>query len=145
MKANKQHYGINIGSVSILMIFLILCLISFATLSIVSANADYKLGKKVADRTLAYYNACNEAEDSIASIDETLRSVYNSVNSSEEYFDIVGSEKTFLVTINEVQSLEIILKFQYPESDSDSFYSVAGWQLIITGDLEYDDHLNVLE
>ena len=33
----------NIGSASILLVFVILCLVSFAVLSIVSANADSKL------------------------------------------------------------------------------------------------------
>ena len=46
-----------IGSSSLLVTFIILCLVSFATLSIVSANADYKLSGKVLERTTAYYEA----------------------------------------------------------------------------------------
>ena len=59
----------NIGSASILLVFVILCLVSFAVLSIVSANADSKLSARVLERTTAYYAACNQAEEQIASLD----------------------------------------------------------------------------
>ena len=39
----KKKFSMNIGSASILLVFVILCLVSFAVLSIVSANADSKL------------------------------------------------------------------------------------------------------
>ena len=41
--SRKKQFGMNIGSASILLVFVILCLVSFAVLSIVSANADSKL------------------------------------------------------------------------------------------------------
>ena len=53
----------NIGSASILLVFVILCLVSFAVLSIVSANADSRLSTRVLERTTAYYDACNQADD----------------------------------------------------------------------------------
>ena len=43
MKKEKRSFGLSIGSSSILMVFVVLCLTTFATLSLVSANADYKL------------------------------------------------------------------------------------------------------
>ena len=46
----------NIGSASILLVFVILCLVSFAVLSIVSANADSRLSTRVLERTTAYYD-----------------------------------------------------------------------------------------
>ena len=52
-KKSGLSFSSGIGSSSLLVIFVILCLVSFATLSIVSANADYKLSKKVLDRTSA--------------------------------------------------------------------------------------------
>ena len=73
----KKALGVNVGSSSILLIFVILCLVCFAALSIVSANADYKLGQKILKRTSAYYDACNQAEKSIAAIDRTLWEIYD--------------------------------------------------------------------
>jgi len=36
--SKKRQFGMNIGSASILLVFVILCLVSFAVLSIVSAQ-----------------------------------------------------------------------------------------------------------
>ena len=61
--SKKKQFGMNIGSASILLVFVILCLVSFAVLSIVSANADSRLSTRVLERTTAYYDACNQADD----------------------------------------------------------------------------------
>ena len=50
-KSSGVSFSNGIGSSSLLVTFIILCLVSFATLSIVSANADYKLSGKVLERT----------------------------------------------------------------------------------------------
>ena len=42
----KKSFPMNIGLSSILLIFVVLCLVSFSILSIVSANADKKLSLK---------------------------------------------------------------------------------------------------
>lgn len=76
----------NIGSASILLVFVILCLVSFAVLSIVSANADSKLSARVLERTTAYYAACNQAEQSLAGMDKTLQRMYASSDSRRSLF-----------------------------------------------------------
>ena len=61
MKGMK-HGHLHIGTASILLIFLTLCLVSFAALSFVNAKADYRLSLKLAERTRSYYEAVAEAE-----------------------------------------------------------------------------------
>ena len=56
---HKMKYSMPVGTSSILLIFMTLCLICFATLSLANANADYRLSKKLADHTSAYYQAAN--------------------------------------------------------------------------------------
>lgn len=143
---NKKHsYGINVGSSSILLIFVILCLVSFAALSIVSANADYKLSNKILTRTQSYYDACNQAEASIADIDITLRSVYETALDEEEYFQTVGHSKSYAIPISDIQTLNINITLLYPASKEGLFYQIDNWQVINTGDLEYDDSLPVFQ
>lgn len=137
----KKTPGINIGSSSILLIFIILCLISFASLSIVSSNADYKLGQKIIKRTTAYYNACNEAEKTIAEIDATLSDVYSKVANEKEYFDTVGHEKDFLIVISDLQNLSIELEILYPKEKGDSFYKLKSKQVINNQNITFDDSL----
>lgn len=128
----KVSLGLNIGSSSILLIFVLLCLISFATLSIISAKADSKLSRKVLERTSAYYNACNEAERTLADVDGTLAEVYANSSDSEEYFNTVGHYKSYMFSISDTQTLQVTIEILYPETAEDFFYSVTSWQVLTT-------------
>lgn len=140
----KKIPGVNIGSSSILLIFIILCLVSFATLSIVSSNVDYKLGQKISGRTISYYSACNEAEKAISEMDTTLSDIYSSVSSEEEYFSTVGHEKDFLIPISDLQNLSIEIEILYPKNRGDSFYKLKSRKVINNTDIIYDDSLPVV-
>ncbi len=54
--------SMSIGVSSILVIFIIICLVTFSVMSLVSARADYALSKKIADRNKAYYAATSQAQ-----------------------------------------------------------------------------------
>ncbi|MBR0090897.1 MAG: hypothetical protein IJP92_04295 [Lachnospiraceae bacterium] len=62
----RRGYQLHVGTASILLVFLTLCLASFSALTLVNANADKRLSDKLAARTLAYYEAVAEAEEWIA-------------------------------------------------------------------------------
>lgn len=142
-KKSGPEFHVNVGSSSILLIFVILCLISFATLSIVSANADAKLSRRVAERTAAYYEACNQAQEDIASIDRTLAAVYADSFDEDEYFMAVGHKKTYLVAISDLQTLSVTLDILYPRQEGDPFYSITSWQ-VITDASDAEDEDSVL-
>lgn len=134
--SKKKQFGVNIGSASILLVFVILCLVSFAVLSIVSANADSKLSTRVLERTTAYYTACNQAEQSLASMDKTLQRMYASSDSKEAYFASVGHGKSYVIPISDLQSLQVTIEILYPESDEDPFYQITAWQVLNTEELK---------
>lgn len=141
----KISFGTGTGSASILVIFVILCLVSFAALSIVSANADYKLSAKVLERTAAYYDAAGRAENMLAQLDQTLYSVYADTDSEEAYYSTVGHTKSFLIPISELQSLEVSVTILYPLTDTDNFYRLDTFCVVTTGELEYDDTLDLMK
>lgn len=61
---NKQKIsGIHVGSSSILVTFVLLCLITFATLSLVTVKGNEKLGKDAGTKIQAYYEALGLAND----------------------------------------------------------------------------------
>lgn len=134
--SKKKQFGMNIGSASILLVFVILCLVSFAVLSIVSANADSKLSTRVLERTTAYYTACNQAEQSLAGMDHTLRHIYESSDSEEAYFASVGHGKSYVIPISDLQTLQVTIEILYPESDKDTFYRITAWQVLNTEELQ---------
>lgn len=143
-KKSGPEFHVNVGSSSILLIFVILCLISFATLSIVSANADAKLSRRVVERTTAYYEACNQAQANIASIDNTLAAVYADSFDEDEYFMSVGHKKTYIVTISDLQTLSVTLDILYPQQEGDPFYRITSWQVITDSSNVEDEEESVL-
>lgn len=139
----KREFTLNVGTSSILFIFIILCLVSFATLSLSSAMSDFKLSQRVCENAENYYTACNEAEELLASFDDTLKALYDTGISRAGYYESVGKRKSFAVPINDIQTLVVDIKINYPDSPGDSFYEVTGYKTETTGDLEYDDSLPV--
>ncbi|MCR4902474.1 MAG: hypothetical protein K6A23_06425 [Butyrivibrio sp.] len=119
------NLGTHVGASSILLIMMVLSLISFSTLAIVNAHADYNLTNNLAQRELNYYQAAHNANAWIASMD--------TANSSVSY-------KAF--PISDIQNLEVTIE---PEEDSKDFKNVkiTQWQIITDTDVEYDNSLPV--
>ena len=130
MNKKKQFFGMNIGSASMLLIFVILCMVSFAALTIISANADRRLSRRIADRTTAYYDACNSAQESLAGINQVLSAQYHTSASMEEYFHAVGHNKSYAIPISDTQTLLVEIEILYPEQDNGTFYKITSWKVI---------------
>lgn len=141
----QRHFQLNIGSSSILLIFVVLSLIAFAILSLVSANSDANLSEKVLVRTTSYYDACNRAEESLCNIDQTLCDIYQTANSKDDYFNAAGGEiLSYTYPISDIQSLSIELEILYPVSSEGPFYHIKKWQVLTTKSLNYDEALHVI-
>jgi len=84
MKQNKQQSTfINIGSSSLLMVFLVLCLTTFAILSLSSAQSDYSFSKKFAEHKTEYYEASSRAEMILGEIDQILAETAKQVTAAQ--------------------------------------------------------------
>lgn len=165
--------GVNVGASSILIIFILLCLVTFATLSVVSARADYTLSEKSAATTTAYYTACNYAEARLADIDNTLREVWEAelkksnnlpAGTGVSAFSPSAYQTALLqaaypegVTVSKAAGgVQLACSFPAGENqrlevtlvaglpqEGGAFYTVTGWKLHSTADWQPDDHLNV--
>ena len=140
--------GVNVGTSSLLLVFVVMCLVSFATLATVSANADKKLNSKVTERLSQYYSACNDANSRISDIDNTLKGLYESGLSRDDYFAQAGQNIDFAIPVSDVQSLNVSLRINYPSKDDECFYEITRWKLETIGTLsdEEEEHetLNLL-
>ena len=145
---NKKRYGISVGSSSILIIIVILCLVCFAGLSIVSATADYKLSSRLAERTTKYYEASNLANKKLADLDRAFCLIYQESSSEEEYFQKIkesyADSLTFSYPVSDTQALSVSGLPVYPESEAGAFFQVSCFQIITTEDMELDNSLPVL-
>ena len=68
----KRPISFSIGTSSILMAFVLLCLVTFAALSYASSSADERLSATLRDRVTAYYQATDKAERWLAEVDASL-------------------------------------------------------------------------
>ena len=156
----KGRSILNIGTSSLLVIFVILSLITFATLSIVSAKADYELSKTLDQQTTDFNRASNEAEVLLNDVDQRLLGIYNNSTDEADYFskcqlmflesengftfNPVNRNLAFTKMISNDQALSIVLAINYPKLGSNQFYSVISWQKVNTEQWEPDTSLNLL-
>ena len=142
---DKKHSGgINIGTSSILVTFVLLALVTFAALSYMSARSDYVLSKEAADRTASYYDANRMAEIYLANIEALLSKHFRATDDAQAYFDGIdalfadndkievteganGSRKlSYTVAVTSGQNLNVTLTVRYPDITDDSLFKKIG-------------------
>ena len=74
MRQSSGGGSANIGGSSILVIFVLLCITTFATLAMVSATASFRLATQVASAADDFFAAENKAEEKLAEISGLIRS-----------------------------------------------------------------------
>ena len=154
--SKRKYPTINIGSSSMLVVFIILCLITFSVLSVASANNDRKYSEKIANRTTAYYKASNKAEELLSQIDDKLKQIYEQYNADylSQVPDVLTSidgidtsnfpSVSFSIPINDTQTLSVSLLIQIPEKEGDTFYTITSWQEIYTAVWNGDEPMNLM-
>ena len=140
----KMAGGINVGTSSILVTFVLLCLVTFASLSYLSANSDYRLSLQTARRTTEYYEANRLAELYMANIEGQLSKCEARVKNASEYRQeipklfadndsITVNTKTDPVTlsydvpVNDTQTLHVCLAAAYPDKNDDALFHIVSW------------------
>lgn len=159
MKERKMPF-LGIGAASIVLVLAIVCLSVFAALTLSSAKGDYSLSQKNLDRTSAYYQASNAANEQVGVIDEKLWKLYRKSKGKKNYMKKVRrsfakmkgisyntKKKTieFQESISEKQQLSITLKIDYPKKKDDPCYEVIKWKKEAVGTWKKDDSLPVYQ
>lgn len=144
----KKSFGISVGTSSILVIIVIVSLVCFAGLSIVSANVDYQLSRRLADRTSSYYEASSLANERLAELDQTLKQVYTECKSEKEFYKKIKESYedslTFSYPISETQALTVAVDPVYPSDGTARMFQITSFCVVTTTELELDDSLPVL-
>lgn len=154
MKKKTSRPLLTTGTSTLLLIFVSLCLLTFAILSLLSARADRNLSRKSAERTSAYYEACNQAEDRLGETDQMLKKLWQEAAGEKAYFQAVretfedmdfdeeNHTLSFSVPLTDTQVLAVTLKLQTPEPGS-AFYTITGWKTVNTAGWTADTRQNV--
>ena len=133
----------NIGASSLLVIFLILCLVTFAILTLTSAKSDADFAEKLAHHKMNYYAACNTAESTLDEIDAILADAWqlsdtdtgkNSINNDSSQPDSTSNAQactaavfteieTQLTALDSREQLQLSMDFT--QSEPTISYAVA--------------------
>ncbi|MBA4700845.1 MAG: hypothetical protein H2212_15595 [Ruminococcus sp.] len=164
----KQISIVNIGSSSLLVVFLVLCLVTFSTLSLSSAKSNYNFSQRLADRRADYYEASRKAELLLDSIDNVLAEIYEAstlpyyseaekrlseLTLNEDVKDIVletnFSAKTpsvsYAISINKNQALSVVLELTPVDNTAEGFYQIKQWKAVSTADWEGNNTLKLIQ
>ncbi len=137
----KNKYPImNMGTASILTIFIILCMVTFATLSFISANKDAVFTQQIADRTTAYYAASNEANRQIAEITRQLQESWENGTYKE-----MPKTYQFTIPIDEQKQLEVVLARCHSKKTDTVYCQIKEFKEIAIEEWEGSQHLPVLQ
>ena len=130
-KEKKPEGGIQIGTSSLVLIFVILSLTVFAVLSLTRVLADDRLSDRSADWVAAYYEADCKAE-------EMLKSINEAAEKDKANAGIVS----FTVPINDTMSLEVEAVLTDTPRDG-RYYAVSKWQEVYSSEYEIDESMPV--
>lgn len=159
MKKEKRSFS-NFGFSTILLSFVMICVVTFSALALVTSHSDYKLSKKVADKTTLYYEAQESAYTKLKNLEAVLATCYLSSREEAAYYTQLGEllkdygsfyaeaksyYLTFTETIADNQHLNVVLRLRYPQQDSDTFYEIVEWKSVYTGELPEDAFLNLIQ
>lgn len=148
----KSKKSLGVGTASILMIFVLLTLVTFAVLSLSSAKADSRLSEKTVQHAKQYYEAENKAELKIAQIDSLLNSAFSESNIFEQIQKIDGIEIDvangiiqYGERINKKQFLNVVIRFKWDEVKQKYDYEKAKWETVVDASWNANDKLPVFQ
>ena len=161
MTAQKEQRSFsNFGFSTILLSFVMICVVIFSALTLITANSDYKLSKRVADKTSAYYIAQEKAYERLIAIEELCVNCYTSSIGAESFFGRIeahgktyGSIQTidgilylmFEEPIAENQHLSVKLRISYPETENTAFFEIVEWKSIYNIEIPEDSFLDLIQ
>lgn len=161
MTKKKETRGFsNFGFSTILLSFVMICVVTFSALALVTANSDYKLSKKVAERTQLYYAAQERAYERLTELDTLMVSCYRASAGEDAYFGqieahsnsygtfLTADDKYYLVfeePIAEDQYLSVKLKLLHPTVEDEPFYEIAEWKSVYIREAPEDTFLDLIQ
>ena len=134
----KKYPVVNIGTTSLLTVFVILCMVTFAALSWLTAVRNAQLNERVQERTEAWYQAANAAYEKIAEIDETLQEYR-----ADGRWEQAPPEYSFSIPIDENSKLRVRLTTQAPDSETSALYTIAEFSEVSVREWDGDNSIRL--
>lgn len=137
----KKYPIVNLGTISLLTIFIILAMLTFATLTYMSARKDAKYNEQSMKSAIEYQTAVNTAYQEIAQIDQSLYTDFT----VGTFLASPDTTYPINVAVSEDSKLEILLTAKNPEQNNGSLYEITEFKKVNTKQFKQDDTLNLLK
>ena len=129
---------LTLGMSSLLVVFLILCLVTFAVLTLSGARSDYEFAQRLSNRRQAETAAGNEAQKIRAQVDRRLMECAEN-GSEPNLADLdVKIEKNRIfweTSVDEGQSLMVELTIT---NEGEHYCEITAWKLVSTAERSED-------
>ena len=137
MAKQEIGYRANMGTPTLILIFMILCLVTFGMLSLSTAKSEWNLAQRNADSVAEYYRADKEGEAFYQMVLQNSRS-----GNLGDYYDSQTGIASTQIPMKRSQSLTI--KLHVPPDQSGKI-EISQWKVIQTEDYEIDQSLPVFK
>jgi len=125
----KQHAFPMVGASSLLVIFAVLCLTTFALLSLNTALAGSRLSQQSAQAVQAYYDADTNAEYILSQL---------RAGTIPDEVEQHGNIYSYCCPISEHLELQVTIR-----QDDDGSFSILQWQSVSTVNWQANENINV--
>ena len=127
------------GAVSLVMIFCVLCLAVFATLTYATAERERRLTELTVNSTATYYAADAEAVRIVAALDRGgTPDTAAEITESSDLFDDGSDLAEFSLPVSDNQSLFVRVRLR-----PDGTHDVLAWRTVYTGAWESEDSIEI--
>ena len=126
---NKSKISMGIGLSTLMMVFTVLCLTIFATLSFLQANRNLKETDLIVNSSVKYYDADYKAS---VIYKDLLDNLDNLDYLNENNIEVEGNTYSYSVKINATSSLDVKLEY------NDGLFTILSWQEVAHNDGGYD-------
>ena len=117
--------GIGVGASSVLAVFVVLCLTTFAVLSLASARADLRLSQKAARQTALYYEADARGQ--------LLLSRLGALTGDAGTLPVLAKELTYVTDSRATPQGRILVDFSIPVTDGQTLTGQADIAPLLSG------------
>ena len=148
-----KNHTFNTGAVSILLIFVVLCLVAFGVLSCATAQAGLSYAKTSAKNASAYYETCGQAEEELAVLAQNLADFWE--ESPKDYPGELSSRArgtswvpegdtlSLSLPVSSAKLLTVTVRPQKPEDGS--YYEILSYRTVPAREWDADDTLPLLD
>ncbi len=151
MAKHENGYRAGIGSPSLILLFIVMCLVTFGMLSLSTAKGEKNLAERNALAVKEYYRADSEGETFYRMVSEKTAAVCKKSSDQKEREQLLSRElgecyrpelgtviKKIAMERSQALSIELV-----PLLDGNGKLFISQWKVIQTEDLEIDDSMPV--